>query len=256
MEKDKKAKSKKSKVQKTSKVSNTKSVKKIEKENKEEKVVEEEKEILLDKDEVKEEATVEVESKEEKKVAASTDKKKRRIYYSTTEQTEVKKFVIVILVVLLCVVGVYFLTRIFVTKDLLNKKEEEKVEEVIPGEVNYDMAIIGTIMNRPYDDYYVAIYDLSGDYAYDMGTMIKSFTDANKDKKDKKIYKVDLSSELNKSYYKPEEVNEKATGVSDLKVGDITLLRIKRTKNRDGSYTYKINKYITELDAMKKELGV
>ena len=248
MEKDKKAKSKKAKTQKTSKVSNTKSVEKIEKETKEEKIVEEVKEVEVEE---------KVEVKEEKPVVSpSTDKKKRRIYYSTTEQTEVKKFVIVILVVLLCVVGVYFLTRIFVTKDLLNKKEEEKTEEVIPGEVNYDMAIIGTIMNRPYDDYYVAIYDLSGDYAYDMATMIKKFADANKDNKNKKIYKVDLGSELNKSYYKPEEVNEKATGVSDLKVGDITLLRIKRSKNRDGSYTYKINKYITELDAMKKELGV
>ena len=70
----------------------------------------------------------------------------------TAEQEEMFKFVIVILVVLACVGGIYLLTRAFVTKDLFNKDE---TKETAKGEINYNSAIVGNIMNRPYDEYYV-----------------------------------------------------------------------------------------------------
>lgn len=183
----------------------------------------------------------------------NTDKaKKNKLYYSTGEQAEVKKFIIVVLVVLLCVVGIYFLTRAFVTKDLF--KHETNQEEVIKGEVNNDVAIVGTIMNRPYDEYYVAVYDSTGKNNYEMANNVVS---KYKNLKKLHIYRVDLHEHMNKDYYKPEEVNTKATGVDDFKFGDTTLLKIKRTKNKDGeTYTYKIVKYITEIDQIKKELGV
>jgi len=169
-------------------------------------------------------------------------KKKNKINYSTGEQAEVKNFIIVIIVVLLCVVGIYFLTRIFVTKDLFTH-ESPKQEDTLPVEVNYDVAMVGTIMNRPYDEYYVAVYDTTGKNNYDMASIVSTY----KGKKKLHIYRVDLNEHLNKEYYKPEEVNTKATGVEDFKFGDVTLLRIKKGK---------ITKYITEIDAIKKELDI
>jgi len=172
-------------------------------------------------------------------------KNKNKINYAaTTEQKEIKSLIIVIIVVVLCVGGVYLLTRAFVTKDLFGS-DSTTDEEVTAGTINYDVAIMGQILNRPYDEYYVAIYNSSeGDYISDMATLVYSYKNLDKHLH---IYVVDLSNELNADFYDPENVNTKATKVSEMKVGDITLLKIKNGK---------INKYIVDLDKMKKELGV
>ena len=185
-------------------------------------------------------------SKVEKKNKVKTEKvKKNKIYYSNTEEkNELKKFLIVIIVVLGCVGAIYLITRAFVTKDLFNK-EEDKTEEVTPVTPNYDKAIIGTMLNRPEEVYYVVIYDATeGKYIGDMSSMVSSY---NAKEGHKHVYTVDLSDHLNKSYYDPENVNEKATSVSDIKVGDITLIKVKKGK---------IDKYITDYAKMKKELGI
>lgn len=172
------------------------------------------------------------------------EKKKSKINYNTTEQEEIKKFLIVIVVVLALCGAVYLLTRAFVTKDLFTN-EEDKTEEVTSGTVDYGMAIMGQILNRPYDEYYVAIYNAAnGEYVADMATILYNYSIKEKHLH---VYTVDLSNKLNAEYYDPENVNTKAKTVADMKVGDITLLRVKNGK---------ISKYIVDLDAMKKELGV
>ena len=159
----------------------------------------------------------------------------------TTEQIELKNFVLVILVVVICVAGLYLVTRAFVTKDLIPKEEGENI---VAGEVNYDVAIMGQLLNRPYKEYYVVIYDSTGTHFTDMAAL----TAAYKDVKDHKhIYTIDLANKLNDGYYSPEEVNVKAKTLSEIKLGDITLIKVK-----DG----KINKYIVDLAKMKKELNV
>lgn len=176
--------------------------------------------------------------KETKKV-----KKLNKVKFETSEQAEMKSFLIVILVVIVCVGAVYLITRAFVTKDLF-KKDEPETEEVITGVVNYDVAIVGQIMNRPYNEYYVVVYDSTGDYNTDMTMLINNY----KAKKEVlHTYVVDLSNKLNESYYDPENVNESPTGVSDMKFGDITLMKVKKGK---------VVKYITDLSKMEKELGV
>ena len=177
----------------------------------------------------------------EKKVKSK--KVKNKVGYKTVEQEEMKKFLIVIIVVLLCVGGIYVLTRAFVTKDLF-KEKEEKVEEVVPGVVNYDVAIMGQLLNRPYNEYYVVIYDSTGDYMADMSTLVYNY---NSKEKHLHMYTIDLSNSLNASYYDPEKVNEKAASLEEIKVGDITLIKVKKGK---------INKYIVDYSKMQKELGV
>lgn len=174
-------------------------------------------------------------------------KQVKKINYNTTEQEEIKKFLVVIVVVLAICGGLYLLTRAFVTKDLFSK-EEDKTEEVAEGKVDYNVAIMGQIFNRPYTEYYVAIYNAKdGKYMSDMASLLYSYS--NKENKDKNLhmYTVDLSNHLNADYYDPENVNTKAQSVADMKVGDITLLKIKNKK---------ITKYIVDYDAMKKELDI
>lgn len=201
---------------------------------------------------------MEKEKKEAKeKTVNKTDKVNRtkqcnKIKFETAEQAEVKKFFIVILVVLCCVGAVYLFTRAFVSKDLFKGKEEE-TEEIQDGSVNYDVAIVGQIFNRPYSDYYVIIYNQNeGEYMSDMANIVSQYS-ALEDEDKLHMYNVDLSNDLNKSYYDVENENKSAKTLEELKLGDKTLLRIKKNKKTGN---LEISKYITDIDAMKKELGI
>ena len=205
------------------------------------------KEVKRDTKKVKDVVATEVKDKKDKtsKAVKKSNIKKNKINYVTTEETnELKKFLIVIVVVLLCVGGIYLVTRAFVTKDLF-KDEEPTTEEVTPVVPNYDIAIMGTMLNRPEDTYYVVIYNtVEGDYVADMSALVSSY---NAKEGHKHIYTVDLSDYMNQSYYDPENVNVKAKTLEEVKVGDITLIKVKKGK---------IDKYIVDLAKMKKELGL
>lgn len=170
--------------------------------------------------------------------------KKNKVNYRTTEQDEIKKFLIVMVVVLACVGAIYLTTRAFVTKDLFKDKTEE-AETVTPGIINYEVTIMGQLLNRPYDEYYVAIYNTAeGDYINDMSTLVYNYA---KKEKHLHIYTVDLSNVFNSDYYDPENVNVNAKTLEEIKVGDITLIKVKGGK---------INKYIVDYAKMEKELGL
>lgn len=173
-----------------------------------------------------------------------TKKKVKKVKYKTAEQEEMRKFILVIVVVLVCVGAVYLLTRAFVTKDLFDKKDENNTEEVVEGVVNYSVAIVGQILNRPYDQYYVVVFDREGDYSSDMSSLVSAY---NIGEDPLHVYVVDLSNKLNKDFYDPENVNNKAKSASEFKFGDITLIKVKKGK---------VDKYITDYAKMQKELKV
>lgn len=179
----------------------------------------------------------------EKKVK---DKKKRNIYYAkTSEQREMSNFFIVIIVVLVCVGGIYFLTRAFVTKDLFNK-DTPRETVVTPGEINYDVAIMGTMLNRADEEYYVVIFDSTSNYAYDMNNLVKTYISAEKHLP---VYVVDLSNKTmngNGKYYDPSNISTNPTSLDDLKVGNRTVIKVKKGK---------INKFIPDMIQKKDKDG-
>ena len=180
---------------------------------------------------------------EKKKKIEKNKKVNNKVSYRTSEQDEMIKFVVVILVVLLSVGAIYLITRAFITKDLFEDKTDTS-EVSQTGTVNYEVAIMGQLLNRPYKEYYAVIYDSEGDYSSDMYTLITNYA---KKENHKHVYTIDLSNKLNKEYYDAENVNKKATKVSEMKVGDITLVKVKNGK---------IDKYIVDYAKMQKELGV
>ncbi len=164
----------------------------------------------------------------------------QKMKYRTAEQEEMRKFIIVVVVVTVLVVGIYFLTRAVVTKDLFDKKNETTTKV----EVKYDVAIVGEILNRPYDEYYVFVYDQGNEKASEMSSLVEQYKGTEKALH---VYKVYLENKLNAKYYDPTKENTKATKVSEFIFGDTTLLKIK-----DG----KVEKYITDYTKMEKELGI
>ena len=180
--------------------------------------------------------------KEEKKVKPKHKYESAKI--QSEDQKEIMRFFIVLLVVVLMVTAIYFLTRIFVTKDLGKKKSEAETEEVIPGSVNYSVAIVGQILNRPYDSYYVIVFDTTGDKVNDAQDLMMRY---NVKENRKHLYRVDLSNHINKEFYDKDHENPEAKTVDEFKFGDLTLLYIKKGK---------VEKYITDIDKMKAELGL
>jgi len=143
------------------------------------------------------------------------------------QQEEVVRLLKFLIVIILMIVGIYFFTKAFITKDLFKKAEEAAP---ISGVINYDTTIIGQIFDKPEDEYYVVLYDAKKDSAIYYATIIKAYQESEKPLR---IYFADLDNQVfNKQYYteNADEINANTTDLSKFKVGDLTLLKIKSGK--------------------------
>lgn len=166
-------------------------------------------------------------------------KQKRKVNYQTEEQKEVVYFLAVLAVVVVLIGIVYFLSKTFVMDQSLFEVNYN------PGTVDYERAIVGTVFNRPEKEYYVMAYHEKDEKAVYYSTLSSLYS---KEEKALKVYHVDLDNDLNADAYISEgESNPKAKKVSDLKLKDLTLMRIK-----DG----KIVKYLEKIEDIEKELAV
>ena len=164
-----------------------------------------------------------------------TKKVKSDIISDTNEDTDtIRKFIIILVGVALVTLGLYFLSSKYLIKDGVIK-EKEPVEE----QISYDTILGGNIFNRSEGDYYVLAYDPDSLKASYYAAILNKF-----DKKDSKIYYMNLSLEANKQYVK-EEGNKSATKPSELAIKEPTLIKIK-----DG----KIEKYLENVEDIEKEL--
>lgn len=155
----------------------------------------------------------------------------------TEEQKEVKNLIIIVLIVIAILGTIYLFSRAFISKDLFKSKfDNSKTNEV---EFNYDTTIVGSILNRPYTEYYVLVYDKSDNMAFDYENMKNYYFG------DLKIYEVDLSDSFNKSYI-ADKSNLKVEKAEDFRFTKATLLRIKNGK---------VIKAFEDKSSMKAELG-
>ena len=134
--------------------------------------------------------------------------------YENEELKLVKNLIVILLIVVLFSLGFYFLTDKVVIKEKINNQETE---------INYDKATVGTMLNRPYDEYLVLLFNSEESEAAYYGTLLSNYDG------DKKIYFVDLSLKTNEAY-----VSEKSSGVfkdvKDAKFSGPTLLEISESK--------------------------
>ncbi len=155
------------------------------------------------------------------KAKETKSKKIKEEKYRSEEQTEMLRFIRILLIVIVLIVGVYLFTRIFVTKDLFS--QNDTTPTVNEGSINYEVTLIGSLLNKPETEYYVIIYDaqnLRSVYYSNLITNYKLNQDALK------VYFANLDNELNQKFYDPENVNVDITNISDLKVGDLTLIKV------------------------------
>jgi len=157
------------------------------------------------------------------------------------DENTVKKFIIITIVIAIIIGGLYAFTELI-------KKEEEKVDEVKSGEIAYDVVTVGTILNRPYDTYYVLIYNFDDTNAVKYSSILTNYMRFSNNDDYIKAYYCDLSNSLNSKYYNvhgDNSTNKNAKTVEEFNFGDLTLLQIKNGK---------IVKYIEDYETIKKEL--
>ena len=164
--------------------------------------------------------------------------KKQNIKYQTEESQEIKKFILVLLIIIVLIVGVYFLSKFFVKSNVAELTYQT-------GKISTNTAIVGTILNNPENEYYVLAYDSTGTNASAYITYANYYEDEQKNAI--KIYYLDLNNGFNKTYYVTENSNPKATKISELKIKDGTLLKIKKGK---------ITEYIEGLEKIANKLKV
>ena len=163
---------------------------------------------------------------------------KKRNMYLNDDQKEIVNFVIILSVIIVLVLIVYGVSY------LVSKKNTYHYDEVTPGEINYDIASVGTMLNRPEEEYYVVIYDDADLNAATYEALVSTYSASSPEAL--KVYRVDLANKLNESFRAQDgKSNPKAKKVSELALGDFTLIKVAKGE---------ITKYIEDLAQAKKEL--
>ena len=155
---------------------------------------------------------------------------------NTDDEKLVVKFIVVLIIISLIAVGFYFISR-----NIVKNRDDNIVESNVT--ISYDKVNVGMIFNRPYDEYFVMVYDSSDNDAMIYSSLISKYSQ----KEDSlKIYYCDLSNKLNKEFVSSDgTTNSNAKSVSEFKFGQVTLIKV-----RNG----KIVSYIENIDTIKSAL--
>lgn len=165
--------------------------------------------------------------KEEKRVLREYDKYDKN---SQSKKTILTLIGVVIFIVLFYVVGLFF------TGELSFKKKDYSTEE---PDIQYEEILIGQVLNRDLDEYYVVFYDS------ETSPSITGLTSLP----EPKIFKVNMENVLNKDYLvkEGEKTNnspKNIKSVTDLKVKAPTAIKVVKGKvteykeGHDAVYTY------------------
>lgn len=158
---------------------------------------------------------------------------KNSIYGKANYNEDVIKLVKILMVVVVVLGIVYIGTAIATGEINLNKDKKEEVEVSI----QYEEIIAGEILNRIDKEYYVLLFNFTGDDATNLLTLKDNYGYVNESLP---VYIVDLDKKFN-SILTPsegEEIKDKPSNVSDLRVNDVTLLKVK-----DGKITSRVTTY-------------
>ena len=157
------------------------------------------------------------------------------------ESKEMRNFLIILFSIIIIVLIVYGVSKIFID-DTPSDIDEPTIQE---GVIDYDKVSVGTMLNRNYSEYYVAIYDEENPQAVLYSSIISNYLN-NEDAI--KVFFCDLGNQLNSSYYVGEDgdTNPDAQDVSEFAFGDLTLIRVENGEITD---------YIEGLDAFRAEFA-
>jgi len=147
------------------------------------------------------------------------NKKVKETKIMSDDVVKVRNMLILLVGVVIVCVGLFFLTEKMIEKDTITNEETTEVE------FDNDIATIGTMFNRNYDEYYVLLYSKE-DHAKNLDSVLDAYRSSDNYIK---TYFIDLDLKINNSVY-GEEFNKKPNNSKEVKVNDATLFKIKNGK--------------------------
>ena len=159
-------------------------------------------------------------------------------YYS--ENNEFKgtgKRVVIILICVVLLFGLmYFLTTRILSKEVTKKRKQSEVTE---STIQYEKILAGESFTMEQEEYYVVYYDSTDT---NLSSTIATY---QADKKDIKLYSVDLNDGMNKKYITDSDIN--TSSIENLKVKNPTLIHFKNKEVVDTiTDENEINDYLTK----------
>lgn len=166
---------------------------------------------------------------------------KRIDKYISDESKQMRNFLIILFSIIIIVLIVYGISNILIKEE--DSQTDDTTEKV---EIDYDKVSIGTMLNRNYKEYYVALYDAENPQAVVYSAIVTKYLDSEDAIK---VFFCDLGNPLNSKYYVGEngKTNPDAKSISDLALGELTLIKVENGQ---------IVKYLEGLDAIKAEFNV
>ena len=139
-------------------------------------------------------------------------------YYSENNEFKGtgKRVVIILLCVVLLFGLMYFLTTRILSKEVTKKRKQSEVTE---STIQYEKILAGESFTMEQEEYYVVYYDSTDT---NLSSTIATY---QSDKKDIKLYSVDLNDGMNKKYITDSDIN--TSSIENLKVKNPTLIHFK-----------------------------
>ena len=139
----------------------------------------------------------------------------------TEEQAEIKKFIFVLGGLIIAIIGIYFFTRAFVTKDLFNKKKASDEINYQAGAISDTNIIVGNMLNRPFEEYYTFAFSSKSNLVGYYDTIMSKY---KSEKESLKVYYIDTEDYFNNKYVDKENPSTSFESLDKLKLGEITLM--------------------------------
>lgn len=153
------------------------------------------------------------------------------------DSKEIVRFCIILGVIILIVLIIYLISNSIANRNVYH------YDEPYSATFNYENVMIGTMFNRPEEEYYVILYKKDNPNAEFYKVLASDYATSENALK---IYYCDISDKMNEKYYASDgKSNPNAKTIDDLKVGDLTLVKIKKGK---------ITKYLEKFVELKEEL--
>ena len=156
------------------------------------------------------------------------NKKLKMTKYESEDTKEIRNLIFIVIGIIVVCAGLYFLTA-----KSLNKKENKESST----EFDYSVCTVGTMFNRPYEEYYVFLYSSEDENALQYQSLVSSYVSKENALK---IYTVDLSKNLDNKYLASTS-NSNPSNPSEVKIKDSALIHIKNGKV--SKYYEKISDY-------------
>ena len=139
-------------------------------------------------------------------------------YYSENNEFKGtgKRVVIILLCVVLLFGLMYFLTTRILSKEVTKKRKQSEVTE---STIQYEKILAGESFTMEQEEYYVVYYDSTDT---NLSSTIATY---QAEKKDIKLYSVDLNDGMNKKYITDSDIN--TSSIENLKVKNPTLIHFK-----------------------------